>query len=254
VIVAVAGKGGAGKTTVSAALARLCGRAAGAALAVDADPNPNLGPALGLAGRPEPLPASLVSHRFGGHALLRPLAEVLAAYGMRGPDGVTMVSTQPPSEPGAGCLCGAQAAVAALLADLRADPAAAPHTVVDLEASPEHLSRGTVAAVDLLCLIAEPYYRSLESVARLADLAGQAGLATVVVANKLRDVADLDAVRAFALRRGLRLAGEVPWSEEVTTADRSGQALVDASPRGPVVTAVERLGRDLGVLAPTPGG
>jgi len=252
VIVAVAGKGGAGKTTVSAALARLCGRAGGVVLAVDADPNPNLAPALGLSGRPEPLPATVVSHRFGGHALLRPLAEVLATYGMRGPDGVTLVSTQPPTGPGTGCLCGAQAAVAALLADLRADPGA-PHTVVDLEASPEHFSRGTAAAVDVLGLVAEPYYRSLESVARLADLAGQAGLVTVLIANKLRDRPDQDAVRAFAQRRGLRLIGEVPWSEEVTTADRSGQALVDASPRGAVVTAVEQLGRDLGVLPPTPG-
>lgn len=243
--VAIAGKGGAGKTTISATLSRLVARTGTAVVAVDADANPNLAVALGIA--PEnaramaPLSASLVSRRFDGPRLTAPVEAVLEEYAVVAPDGVRLVAMGAPAHADEGCLCSAHATVSALLADLGNSDSRL--TVVDLEASPEHLSRGTVRHVDILCLVAEPYYRSLETVRRLAALARELEIPRlVVVANKVRSGLDADAVREFTDRHGLELAGGIPWSEEVVDADRDQTPLVQRDPQGPAVEAIGELG------------
>ena len=248
--VAVAGKGGAGKTTISATLARLCGRAGYPVIAIDADPNPNLAAALGVpdGAALRALPPSVVSRRLVGDALAAPVADVLTRYGTPGPDGTQLVVITAPDHAGEGCLCSSHAAVAALLADLRT-VGGQRAVLVDMEASPEHLSRGTAADVDLMLLVTEPYYRSLETTIRLAALAAQTAITEVrVVANKLRSHADADAVREFCQRHGLRLAAEVPWSEAAATADRAARPLIDAAPDDAAVRAIAVLMADVGLV------
>ena len=245
--VAVAGKGGAGKTTVSATLARLCGRAGYPVIAIDADPNPNLATALGVppGATALALPPSVVSRRLVGHALTDSVTDVLGRYGTAAPDGTLLVVISAPDRAGEGCLCSSHAAVAALLADLREEDEQRP-VVVDMEASPEHLARGTATDVDMMLLVTEPYYRSLETTARLASLAAQTSVGTVqVVANKIRSPADAEAVREFCERHALRLAAEVPWSDAATAADRGGRPLIDAFPDDPAVRAVAQLAADV---------
>lgn len=240
---AVAGKGGAGKTTLSATLARLSARAGTPVVAVDADANPNLAVALGFA--PEvaatlaPIPAALVSRRRGGAGLLAPVEDVLAQHGLIGPDGVCLVGMGAPAHADEGCLCAAHAVVSSLLEDLH-DPDR--FVVVDMEASPEHLSRGTVRHVDAIVLVAEPYYRSLETVRRMAALVAELAVPRVaVVANKVRTPEDLAAITEFCSRHGLLLAGAVPWSEAVLAADRARVPVVDWPDADDVVAAVRVL-------------
>lgn len=242
--VALAGKGGAGKTTISATLARLAGRGGAPVVAIDADSNPNLALALGIdqaAMVSAFLPASLVNRRLDvDRALSCTLDEVLAEHATLGPDEVRLLVMGAPDHAEQGCLCSAHATVSALLADLASLPGAA--VVVDLEASPEHLSRGTARYVDTLLLVAEPYYRALEAVRRLADLAAELPIPRVaVVVNKIRSPADSEAVAAFCTRHGLELAGEVPWGDDVVGADRERVPLLDAAPDGPVVDAIKAL-------------
>ncbi len=119
-------------------------------------------------------------------------------------------------------------------------------SVLDLEASPEHLSRGTTRHVDALLLVVEPYYRSYETARRMALLAAELPIPRVgVVANKLRTEDDGDAISEFCERHGLELMATLPWSDRVLDADRAGQALIDYDPEGPVVTAVAELAGDL---------
>lgn len=241
--VAVAGKGGAGKTTITATLARVLARRGHRVVAVDADSNPNLGVALGLPGSATPgsLPTSLVSRRLdGGPGLLEPVEAVVERHGLAAADGIRVLAMGMPVHAEEGCLCSAHAAVSALLGDLAAQPATI--TLVDLEASPEHLSRGTTRHADVLVLVAEPYYRSLETVRRLASLAAELPIASVVVVvNKVRSDDDHRAVLEFCERHGLRWLGDVPWSDEVVDADRARVPLIDAAPGGPVVAAVDAL-------------
>jgi CO dehydrogenase maturation factor len=109
--VAVAGKGGSGKTTLAGTLARLLARGGRAVLAVDGDSNPNLGVSLGLPREQAlaipPLPRDLLrdgtrpdGSRFT--ALAMPPAELAARYGVRAPDGVVLLVMGKVGHAGAG--------------------------------------------------------------------------------------------------------------------------------------------------------
>jgi len=244
---AVAGKGGAGKTTISATLARLAARSGRSVVALDADANPNLSVALGIAPQVAKglaaVPSSLVSRRIGGAGLTKAIGDVLDTYALAGPDGLRLLGMGAPAHADEGCLCSAHAVVSSLLEDLDAPGR---YVVVDMEASPEHLSRGTVRHVDSICLVAEPYYRSLETVRRMAALITELPVATMtVVANKVRSIQDEQAIREFCDRHGFVLAGVVPWSDEVMAADRARVPVVDWPAAHTVVTAVRALGHDL---------
>lgn len=242
--IALAGKGGAGKTTISATLARLQAREGAQVIAIDADSNPNLGTALGIdpgqlatAGS---LPASVVSRRLDGLALTAPIDELLRTHGLEGPDGVHVVGMGAPGHADAGCLCSAHATVSALLSDLEAAPDTV--AVVDMEASPEHMSRGTARHADVLLLVTEPYFRSLEAVRRIAELATELPIETVaVVVNKVRSAAESEGVADFCDRHGLTRLAEVPWSDDVTSADLAARPLLDVAPDGPAVAAITEL-------------
>lgn len=245
--VAVAGKGGAGKTTISATLARVTARTGRQVVAIDADANPNLAAALGMsveqAAALRPVSPSLVSRRIGGAGLTVPIDEVLDRYALPAPDGVRLLGMGAPAHADEGCLCSAHAVVSSVLEDLGS---AERLVVVDMEASPEHLSRGTVRHVDAICLVAEPYYRSLETVRRMAALVAELDVERLLVAaNKVRSRSDADAIAEFCERHGLTLAGAVPWSEHVVAADRARVPVVDWSAAHDVVAAVTALGADL---------
>lgn len=252
--VAVAGKGGAGKTTLSATLARSLARRGSRVLVVDADSNPNVAVALGIqrevAGAITPLPPTLLSRKLsGGTRLTEPVAAVVARYGAIAPDGVAVVHMAMPAHADEGCLCSSHATVSALLADMAtADDSA---VILDLEASPEHFSRGTTRHVDVLLLVVEPYYRSLETARRMAALASELPIGRIsVVGNKLRSPGDGEAIAEFCERHGLRLEAALPWSDSVLDADRAGVPIIDRDPGGSVVTGVARLCDSLAHLAP----
>ncbi len=247
---AIAGKGGAGKTTISATAARLAARTGMRVVAVDADSSPNLGAALGHAasnqGATTPtLPPSLVSRRLDGAGFLQPVDEVLAEHAIEAPDGVQLIAMGSPGHAEEGCLCSAHAVISTLLAELGDRQGTL--TVVDMEASPEHLSRGTARHADILLLVAEPYYRALEAVRRLGELARELPIPRVaVVANKIRSAADHEAISAYCERHGLEQVATVAWSEDVLAADRSGRSVLDAAPESSLVHSVDELLLNIG--------
>lgn len=243
---ALAGKGGAGKTTISATLARLMARDGRPVVTVDADSNPNLGVALGAVSvapaEATPLPVSLVSRRRDGPSLTAPVREVVDEYAIVGPDGIRLLHLGMPAHADEGCMCSAHAIVGALLGDLGSWDQAV--TIVDLEASPEHLSRGTARYVDVLVLVAEPYFRSLETIRRMAALAAELPIPRVaVIANKVRSPSDLEAVEAFCAQHGLEVLGSIPWSAAVLDADAAQVPLSEHD--NDVVEAIRTISRQL---------
>ena len=114
--------------------------------------------------------------------------------------------------------------------------------ILDTEASPEHLSRGTAKYADTMLAIVEPYFKSLETGRRMAVLAEDLGLERVaLVANKIRDEHDLGAVKEFAEQHGLELAGVVPFDEQMPAAERAGQAPLDFAPEAAAINAIDDL-------------
>ena len=114
--------------------------------------------------------------------------------------------------------------------------------ILDTEASPEHLSRGTARYADGMLVVVEPYYKSLETGRRMAVLARDLGLERVaLVANKIRDDAELAAVREFAEANDLEVAAVIPFDENLPQAERAQRAPLDYAPDTSAVAAIDRL-------------
>jgi CO dehydrogenase maturation factor len=111
--------------------------------------------------------------------------------------------------------------------------------ILDTEASPEHLSRGTARYADALFAVVEPYYKSLETGRRMAALANDLGLEHVaLIANKIRDRSDLAAVNEFAAQHELDVAAVVPYDESLPKAERARKAPLDFAPDAPAIGAI----------------
>ena len=115
-------------------------------------------------------------------------------------------------------------------------------TITDMEASIEHMSRATIRHVDAMLIVTEPYFRSLETVGRIAPLARELEIEHVwAVANKVRSPRDEEILRAYCSERGIEIGGVVPFDEAIQEADREGRALIDYDPTAPSVGAIEGL-------------
>ncbi len=113
--------------------------------------------------------------------------------------------------------------------------------MLDMEAGVEHLSRGTTRNTDILLVVAEPYYKSLETAARAVKLGRELGIKRVLtVVNKVRP-ADEESIHQFVSRHGLDVAAEIAYDESVLEADRRGIAPIDYDASATMVHSVETL-------------
>jgi CO dehydrogenase maturation factor len=132
--------------------------------------------------------------------------------------------------------------------------------ILDTEASPEHLSRGTAQYADVMLVVVEPYFKSLETGRRMAALAKDLGLGRVaLIANKMREERDLEAVQEFAQRNELEIGGIIPHDETMQKAERAGKSPFDFDPDTPAVLAIEEVARrfvegEAGVGTPSGNG
>src|ERR671935_1118564 len=110
--------------------------------------------------------------------------------------------------------------------------------ILDTEASPEHLARGTARYADAMFAVVEPYFKSLETGRRMALLAKDLGLERVaLIANKIRDDRELEAVEEFAAAHELELAGSIPYDEALPESERAKRAPLDYAPEAPAIAA-----------------
>lgn len=234
--IAVIGKGGSGKTTTSAVLARSLARRGHSVIALDCDSNANLGISLGvgfddtehLVSMRERLDDGQADHATGP-------SELLDRFGRQAPDGVRLavVTRIENIEPGCPC-CG-------LSPDQLLGAFDEPDRMViaDLEAGIGTLTRVDPGAIDVAVLVAEPTQKSLEVAQRAQEVARQKAISTViVVASKVATEADLDAVRD---RFPNVEVVAVPDDPAIMRADRDGVAPMDHAPDSPAVVALGRL-------------
>ena len=244
---AIAGKGGAGKTTISGTLARQLARQGFGVLALDNDLNPNLPLTVGIeAERMTDLPtmsADIVEVRDGQLVLTQTIDQIKEAHAMEAPDGVTVLVAHEPKKADTGCMGRYHLAMRAVVG---AHPNSQNYIVIlDTEASTEHLKVGTAKHVDVLYAVVEPYYKSLESGRRILALARDLGIEHLaLLANKVRD-GELEVVQEFADEHDLGVIGAIPYDEVFHHAERAAVAPIDYDPDSPAVRAIGKLARKL---------
>ena len=236
--VAVTGKGGVGKTTLSSTLARLYADEGRTVLAADVDPDANLGLALGLTQEevnsivPVSKMKDLVMERTAANASntfykLNPQVSDLPDKLAKEINGVKLLVMGTVDTGGSGCVCPEHVMLKALISSLvfRKDDV----VVMDMEAGLEHLGRGTASMMDRFIVVIEPGARSIQTYAKVKKLAADLGITKVdVVANKIRDAED----EAF-IRQNIppeALLGFMHHNPEVIDADRRGLSPFDVSP------------------------
>lgn len=252
--IAVAGKGGVGKTLVAGTLARFLGQENIQVLAVDADPTPSLATTLGIppevAEKIVPLTENdeLVEERtgmdkktYGGMFKLNPRVSDLAnKFGVPGPDNTTLLVAGTVTIGGSGCMCPAGALLKALIRHLivASDEA----FVMDLEAGIENLGRGTSQGMDALIIVVEPGKTSINTVARIKKLAHDIGVDTVfAVGNKVMDEIDQAVIENTLKEMGIPLLTIIPFDKAIRQANLEGSAPIDFALNSPAIQSIKAL-------------
>lgn len=246
--IAVCGKGGVGKTTISGLLCRILGNKGIPVLAIDGDPNPNLALTLGIdphAEMPKPLTSKLLEifEKEDGkkYAKLKsPLAEVMDTYGIKANDNVTLLAVGQPEHAATGCMCGTHTTVREIIHTALEESEQV--TLLDLEASLEQMKRGTSKYVDVLLCVVEPYYRSMEAVARFQRLGNELEIKNIVaVANKVKNAEDEEAIRQFCAQTDLPVVAVIPFDTIISEADKGGSLDMNAIDHSPALKSINEL-------------
>ena len=237
---AISGKGGVGKTTLSALLAQYYADQSRDVLAVDADPSPCLAGALGL---PEDMQAKLspiaemdqlIEERtgakpgtVGGFFTLNPRVDDIPERFSVSHRGVRLLEMGSVDLGGSGCICPESAMLKTLFTHLmfREDDI----LIIDMYAGVEHLGRATVDFVDAMIVVVEPTQRSLGTAAQIKNLAKDIGLNRLwLVGNKVRTEEE----EKFLVKNspGIPLLGTLPMDLGVLDADRLGKPVYDHVP------------------------
>ncbi len=202
--IAISGKGGVGKTTLTALLIGAAAVKNRRVIAIDADPDANLASAFGIPPGKTPTPISLmrdlIEERtgskgdYGGYFKLNPEVDDLPEkYAIR-IGGFRLLVLGGVTSGGSGCICPATALIKALLTHLvlgRDED-----LIMDMEAGIEHLGRATGQTMDALVVVVDPGPWSATTAHRVRELAGDIGLKNIfAVANRVTDAAQVDEIR-----------------------------------------------------------
>ncbi|MEE4136631.1 MAG: AAA family ATPase [Desulforhopalus sp.] len=230
--IAIGGKGGVGKTTVTALLARsLAADSRNKVIAIDADPVANLAAALGISEKTPITPISklteLIAERtgakpgtMGGFFALNPKVDDIPDRFSLERDRVKLLVMGTVQSGGSGCICPEATVLKALMNHLvlvRDDI-----VIMDMEAGVEHLGRATSASVDALIIVVNPGARSRAAAETIRRLGRDIGIQrTLILGNRLRGEADEELIRSSL--SDFEILGFLPEDDEIVAADREAR-------------------------------
>jgi CO dehydrogenase maturation factor len=251
--IAIAGKGGTGKTTVAALLIKLLSQK-GLVLAVDADPSANLNQALGLAlddsrtvgGIREKMTEDVSKGRLSPtigkpEYLFGKIMESLVES-----KGFDLLAMGRPEGPG--CYCASNEFLRAALDKLVKDYKYA-YIVMDCEAGMEHISRQTTRDVDVLLIMTDPTMKGVTTAARMKKLieelrsnVGEVGL----IVNRVRGQLSPEIKRAIE-ESGLEIIALIPEDPEMPNLEMQGRPVAELSQDSPLRLKVKEIARGLDI-------
>ena len=235
--IAVTGKGGVGKTSFAATLARIFAEEGRNVLAADADPDANLGLTLGF---PEEVVDSIIpiskmrkmiEERTGAdkdntfYVLNSKVSDIPDKYGKLY-NGVRLLLLGTVDTAGGGCVCPENVILKRIISNLvlhRKDV-----VILDMEAGLEHLARGTTSGMEQFIVVIEPGARSIQTYRNVKRLAFGLGVQQVrVVASKIRDEQDEIFIREKIPKEDF--LGFIHYNQDILRADRMGLSPYDCS-------------------------
>jgi len=229
---AVGGKGGVGKTTITSLLSRLLARHQETrnVIAIDADPVSNLAAGLGI---PEDKPitpiaelSDLIAERtgakpgtMGGFFTLNPKVDDIPDRFCLERDGVKLLVMGTVKRGGGGCICPESTILKALMLHLvlvRDEV-----VIMDMEAGVEHLGRATSASVDALIIVVNPGARSRVAASQIRQLGEDLKIKRIlVIGNRVKGEEDEALIRESF--KEMEILGFIPEMSEISEADRRG--------------------------------
>jgi len=250
--IAVAGKGGVGKTVVAGVLANFFVEKGFKVLAIDADPSPNLAITLGIplnqANKIVPISENTqlieqkTSTGIGGvYRLTFSVDDIVEKFSVKSPYGVNLLVMGTIKSAGSGCMCPANAVLRELLRHLLVERDEA--VVMDMEAGVEHMGRGTAKHVDTMLIVTEPSLKSMETARKLHSLAMDTGVQKIfIVGNKVANSDEAELIKQFAADNKFLLLGLIPYDEQILKADVKGEAPLEYVKGSSGVATIRKIG------------
>ena len=240
-IIAIAGKGGTGKTTVAALLVRLLAeQKKGSVLAIDADPNSNLGEVLGvetnetigsildtISSDPQSVPQGMSKDRFIEFKVQSSLAEA---------DGFDVLTMGKPEGPG--CYCYVNNVLRNVVSKLIKDY---DYIVIDNEAGLEHLSRRTTRAADTLLVVSDATVVGLKAAKRIALLAKELKIEVkkrLLLVNRYALAFEKEKLEGMQLE----YIGSLPYDKEVMGLSMKGNSIMKLKNNAAALEGLTHLG------------
>lgn len=236
--IAIAGKGGVGKTTLAAATSIILAERGFTVIAIDADPNANLASALGIPySILHQIPIisekkQLIEERTGARGngsmfKLNPqVSDIVEKFAYQHM-GVNLLVLGAVRTGGGGCACPESAFLRALVQELVLHRNEC--VVIDMEAGIEHLGRATARGVDALIVVTEPSMRSVATVSRITELAGQIGIFKIyVVLNRVRNSEESEFLKTRL--SDFKIIAEIPYHDSFSANDRNCRNVIEGLP------------------------
>ena len=237
--IAITGKGGVGKTTLTTLLAFAYAQKNQQVLVIDADPNANLSEALGVPeAQREITPVAemkdLIAERtgatpgtFGGFFKMNPRVDDIPERFSVTHRGIRLLVMGTVDHGGSGCVCPESVVLKMLVTHLLLQRDEM--LIMDMEAGIEHLGRATAQAVDAFIIVVEPGRRSIQTARTIRRLAQEIGISRIgVVGNKVRGSSDEKFIRQEL--PDFSIMGFLPYSSRAIDADLQGKPVFDVAP------------------------
>ncbi|HTX60727.1 MAG TPA: ArsA-related P-loop ATPase [Methanobacterium sp.] len=253
--IAITGKGGVGKTTLSGTLAFILSRTY-KVFVIDADPDMNLASSMGVQTQITPIsqmkdlikertgaePGSAFGEVFKINPKISDLPEAMSVP-IEGSENLRLLVMGTVDKGGEGCICPASVLLKALMRNLilKKDEV----IILDMEAGIEHLGRRTAEAVNMMIIVVEPGLKSLETAERIKRLASDIGIKNImVVFNKVSSKKEEEFLGSKVNDLGLEILGCIPRDDVVVVADMEGGSLIN-HPESVALDSIRRIAENI---------
>lgn len=240
-VIAIAGKGGTGKSTIAASLVRIMKEEGlGSILAIDADPNSNLAELLGLkpqqtigtvldeiSAHPEKIPQDMSKDRFLEYQVMTAISEE---------DGFDLLTMGRPEGPG--CYCYVNNVLRGIMSKLISDYK---YVIIDNEAGLEHFSRRTTRAADCLVIVSDAAVSGLRAAQRIAGLIKELKIPvkkSFLLVNRLSGRLDEEKINSL----GLTFLASIPHDEQIEKSSLKGTSILQIDKNAASLATLRKIG------------